>query len=265
MKKLATAFVALTLFVVASSAHAVSSVTFSNSAPTNVKKQTGVVLRASATFVISNLDLVVTLSNLGTSNTNSPGDIVTGVFFDVAGNPALTPVSATVGPDSKVIGHHQPIINGDVGEEWAYNGDLVDAPAGDVYGISSTKLKSSFFKKSELFPFPDGKIRGTSPLSGAQFGITSLNDVLNDELGGLKNKPLIQNTVVFVFSLPSNLSSLTVEDISDVTFQYGTSIKKGLDITGEMVAQVPEPSTVTLVALSLVGALALTRSRTRHS
>jgi hypothetical protein len=254
MKKLATGIVALAFLIVAANARGV---TFTGSTTTTAtKKQASETLKASATFVVSNLELVITLSNTGTSDPRSPADILTGVFFDVAGDPSLTPVSATVGPGSTVVGHQLPLgFDGNVGGEWAYKDDLTKAPGGDTYGISSTKL--SFFKKSDLFP--GKKIKGTSPLSGVQFGITTLNDGFSNDQSGLKNKGLIQNTVVFVFdNLPSNF---TVSDISGVTFQYGTSIKQGLDIAGEMVVQVPEPSTVALVAAGLIGALALTRSR----
>ncbi|MGD0059818.1 MAG: XDD4 family exosortase-dependent surface protein [Verrucomicrobiia bacterium] len=259
MKKLATAFVALALFIAASNAHAVTvSVTYKTNALTNIKKEKGEILQASATFVVSNLQLFVTLSNTGTVVPKSPGDILTGVFFDIAGIQSLKPVSATVAPGSSVIGQRLPTgFDGNVGGEWAYKGDLVGAPAGDTYGISSTKL--SFFKTIDLFP--GGKIRGTSPLSGAQFGITTLDDLVPNKQSGI-NKGLVRSAVVFVFNISGLPSDFTANDIKDVTFQYGTSIKSGLDITGQMVAQIPEPSTVTLIALGLVGALALTRSRT---
>lgn len=260
MKKLASAIFALTLLAVSST----RAVTYTNSAPTNLKKEKGEVLQASATFVVSNLDLVITLSNTGTFDPKNPADILTGVFFTFVGDPDLKPVSAQVAPGSSIIGRQLPSdLDGNVGGEWAYNGDLVDAPGGGTYGISSTKL--SLFKKTDLFS--DEKVRGTSPLSGAQFGVTTLDDLAsNNDEGGLKNKDFIQSTVVFVLdNLPSNFTTADIAtDISDVTFQYGTSIKKGLDIAGDMVAQIPEPTTISLVAMGLVGALALSRSKARR-
>lgn len=119
----------------------------------------------------------------------------------------------------------------------------------------------SWFKKKALFP--GTKIKGTSPLSGAQFGITTLNDLMSNDQGSLKNKGLVQNSMVFVFEgLPSNF---TATDISDVNFQYGTSLKTGLDVTGLLVSQIPEPSAISLVLVGLLGALGLVRSRTRRS
>ncbi len=258
MKKFATAFVALILL---SAVTSVRAQTATGSTTTTIKKEGTVTLKASATFVVSNLELIVTLSNLGTADPQSPADILTGVFFEISGDPHLTPISATVGGSSTIIGHRMPLgFNGNIGGEWAYKNDLpyLGANGKDNEGISSTKL--SWFKKKDLFP--GGKIKGSSPLSGAQFGLTTLDDLMSNNQGGIKNKALVQNTVVFVFEgLPSNF---TVNDISAVTFQYGTSIKKGLDVSGLMVHQIPEPSALSLVAVGLFGTLALIRTRARR-
>lgn len=257
MKKLATVFVALTLFAAVTSVHAK---TYTGNKTVTVKKEGTVTLKASATFVVSNLELVVTLTNTGQADPRSPADILTGIFFNVVPDQQLTPVSASVGTNSTVIGHRLPLgFDGDVGAEWAYKDDLtyVGANGSDDEGISSTKLQ--WFKKADLFP--GMKIPGVGALSGAQFGITTLNDMVSNDLGSLKNKGLIQSTVVFTFDVPADFSA---DDISNVNFQYGTSIKKGLDIAGEVVAQIPEPSTVMLVALGLVGALSFARSTRRH-
>jgi hypothetical protein len=259
MKKLATVFVALTIFVAVTSARAQ---TYTGSTTTTIKKEGTVTLKASATFVVSNLELVVTLSNVGTTDPRSPADILTGVFFNIVGDPHLTPASATIGAGSTIIGQRLPLgFDGNVGSEWAYTNHLsyIGANGIDNEGISSTKL--SWFKKKDLFP--GDKIKGTSPLSGAQFGITTLNDIMSNDQGGIKNKGLVQNTMVFVFEgLPSNF---TASDISDVNFQYGTSIKAGTDVTGFLVTQIPEPSVISLVLVGLLGALGLIRTRTRRS
>jgi hypothetical protein len=126
------------------------------------------------------------------------------------------------------------------------------------YGLASTKF--TFFKKKNLFS--DTKIPRTSPLGGAQFGITTLDDLTANDQGNIKNANLIQDTIVLVLNgLPVNFS---LADISDVTFVFGTNIKKGINITGEMVGQIPEPSTLMLVAVALAGVLTLTRSSARR-
>jgi hypothetical protein len=262
MKRLATVLVALALFTVVSNTRAVASltsVTYTGSAPTNVKSEKGVTLKASATFTVSNLDLIIELSNISTNDPRSASDILTGIFFDISTNLTLTKVSAAVAPGSKVIG---PLLgyNGDVSGQWAYRGNLPtgslskDAPG--EYGLSSTKF--SFFKKSNLFS--DTKFPRTSPLSSVQFGITDMSELATKAQGSIKNADLIQNTIVLILNgLPVDFS---LADISGVTFVFGTSasIKKGIDIGGTMVAQIPEPSTVVLVAIALAGVLTLIRS-----
>ena len=80
--------------------------------------------------------------------------------------------------------------------------------------------------------------------------------------GSIKHADLIINTIDLALNGLSVNFSLT--DISDVTFVFGKSINKGIDISGEMVAQIPEPGTVALVAIGLLGALTLTRSGVRR-
>jgi hypothetical protein len=209
----------------------------------------GETLAASATFSVSNLDLVVTLSNTGTFNPVVANDILTGIFFTINGDPKLTPDSAEVAPGSSVIGRTMPAgFAGDVGSQWAYRNDLVGAPNGTDEGISTTSLR--WFAPRDLFP--NKKIRGFGSFNGISFGLTTLNDLPGNDRGGLKNQPVIQNSVVFTFSgLPVDFS---LSDISHVTFQYGTDLRAPELET--MVNDVPEPTTIALVVAGLLGALA---------
>src|SRR5580704_934075 len=106
MKKFATLFVALVVFALVSNAHAVTNTaTYTASATGNNPNEK---LDASATFVISNSDLVITLANTSTSDPNDPSDILTGILLAIAGDPKLTPVSADLGPGSSIINQHLP-------------------------------------------------------------------------------------------------------------------------------------------------------------
>jgi hypothetical protein len=212
-------------------------------------------LSASATFSVSNLELIVTLSNTGSFAPANANDILTGVFFTINGDPKLTPESAIVPSGDSVIDHRLPLgFTGDVGSQWAYRNDLVDAPNGTDEGISSTSLK--WFNAKNLFS--NKKIKGFGSFGGISFGLTTDDDSGNYRRGNLKNQALIQNSVVFTFAgLPQDFS---LSDISDVTFQYGTSVKKAPKLIGEVVAnEVAEPPTITLVAVSLLGALGALR------
>ncbi len=215
----------------------------------------GETLDATATFTVSNLDLIVTLSNTGTFDPVNANDVLTGIFFTLDGDLKLTPESAEVAPGSSVIDHRLPLgFSGDVGSQWAYRNDLVGAPNGTDEGISSTSLK--WFGTKNLFSRE--KIKGFASLGGGiSFGITTLDDLGGHDRGNLKNQALIQNSVVFTFSgLPDGFS---LSDISDVTFQYGTSVKAP-DLIGDAIANgVGEPPTIALVAMSLLGVLGARR------
>jgi hypothetical protein len=245
-KNVMVASVALAALAVTSE---INALTFTGSGPGNDPGQT---LQASATFTVSNLDLVVTLANTAAFDPNDAPDILTGILFTIAGDPLLTPVSAEVAPDSFIIGGH-PLsdFTGDVGSEWAYRNGLTKTPLGANEGISSTAL--GLFGKKNLFPGP------TIPKSGSfnavQFGLTTSFDSLGNDRGNIKNQSLIESSAVFTFSgLPENFP---LGDISGVTFQYGTNVKQP-ELTG--ITVIPEPTPIMLAATGL-GLLALTDRR----
>ena len=264
MKKCAMGLVALVLFITAGAAHGLAStdtgnsVTFTAKGPGNAPGKT---LEASATFAVSNLDLIVTLSNLGTFDPSVPADILTSIFFKINGDPALTPVSAQLGPDSSAIAHPLPMgFDGDVGGEWAYRNNLTGAPLGANEGLSSIGLK--WFKAKDLFP--GSNLQGPKAPGGVQFGVTTIHDLYGNNKGGLKNQGLIQAEVIFTLAdLPQGFEYTDLAtEISNVTFQYGSNLKQPdiPAILGEE-GQIPEPSTISLVAAGLLGALTLARRR----
>jgi hypothetical protein len=227
--------------------------TFTAQGPGNDPGET---LAASATFSVSNLDLVVTLSNTGTFDPIVANDILTGIFFTINGDPKLTPESAEVAPGSSVIDRKMPVgFTGNVGSQWAYRNDLVGAPNGTDEGISSASQR--WFAPRDLFS--SKKIKGFGSFSGISFGLTTLSDLPGNDRAGLKNQPVIQNSVVFTFSgLPDDFS---VSEISHVTFQYGTELKAP-ELLDNMANGVPEPPTIVLVAVGMIGALVRAIRRT---
>ncbi|MGA2604808.1 MAG: XDD4 family exosortase-dependent surface protein [Verrucomicrobiia bacterium] len=253
-KNIASVFVAVTSLIVATSARAV---TFTATGPGD---NPGKELKASATFAISNADLVITLSNDATSDPNDAADILTAIFFKLDGDLKLTPVSAQLGDGSTVIGHRMPLgFDGNVGGEWAYRSDLDYGTSGVVEGISAANLK--WFTAKNLFGGPN--LEGPKAPAGVCFGLTTVDDLPGNDKGSIRNKGLIQNSVVFVLDeLPLDFA---LADISDVSFQYGTNLKPLSEISGAMIAAFPEPSTVALVIVGLMGAFSFAGSRDKRS
>jgi hypothetical protein len=256
MKKFVTPFFALTVCVLVSNVYAVTdTATYTATAAGNNANET---LKASATFVLTNSDLVVTLANISTSDPSDPADILTGVFLEIAGDPKLTPVSADLGPDSTLRGRSVPTnFSGNVSGEWSYRNDLLHAPQGDNEGISSTSLK--WFNARYLFS--SDRLRGAQSLSQVQFGLTTLNDLPGNDDAALRGRTLIANSVVLTFAgLPADF---TLSEISKVEFQYGYRVTPASELLGEPldVVSVPEPSTIGLVVAGLFGAIAFARRK----
>jgi hypothetical protein len=203
---------------------------------------------ASAAFAVVGGKLQVTLTNTSSADVMAPGDVLTAVFFDLNPSIALTPISAVLGAGSTVLfGGTDP--GGVVGGEWAYKSGLSGAPGNTGLGVSSSGL--NLFGPPDLFP--GSNLQGPDSPDGVQYGITSAGD--NPAIGNAAvtgDNALIQNSVVFMLSGPSNIDPNT--DISNVHFQYGTALTDtsfpGTSPNpGPSPAAVPEPATIIVWSL----------------
>lgn len=198
---------------------------------------------ASVTFSMSGSDLVVDLSNTSLSDALVPTDILTGVFFEIVGNPLLGTISAKVNAPNEVYdgGSNTIITPGDriVGGEWAYKNSIVAVPPNNE-GISSAGL--TIFGPGDLFPGPD--LEPPPSPDGVQYGITTAGDNLLTGNAGISNTGLIKSAVQF------KLSGFVGEPdamIAGAFFQYGTA----LDEPGFQGGDIPEPSSLALLAIGM--------------
>lgn len=208
-------------------------------------------LAASADFVVDGTTLRVRLSNISSADVTIPAHILTGMFFDIEGGPvSLTPVSAMLAEGSSV--YYGPDGGGNLSGEWAYRSALVGAPWGSAYGISSSGL--GLFGPPDLFPGPN--LEGPLSPDGLNYGITSMGDNLSSGNAAVTGGfPLIRHEVVFTLAgLPANFD---LERITNVSFQYGTSLSEPNVPTFE----IPAPGAGALLALG--GLVAACRRRTR--
>src|SRR5580698_942964 len=172
MKRVLRGAIVLFLSVVATTAHGL---TFTGGGPGDGPDET---LSASATFVVSNFYLVITLSNTAASDPDNSADILTGIFFTLNGDPSLVRDSALLGPDTTMKNLPGENVAGmNVGEKWTYRNDLTGLPLGANEGISSTGLGK--FNRHFLFPGPN--LPGPTSLGNIQYGITTDFDTTGND------------------------------------------------------------------------------------
>ncbi len=214
--------------------------------------------------------LKVTLSNVG-GDILVPADVLTGVFFDLAAGPGLTPGTAVVAPGSVIIfdtdGNPVSLAAGtSVAGEWAYKTGLGGSSPGNT-GISSSGL--DLFGPGDRFSTAAADdLEGPANPDGLQYGLFSAND--NPATGNSavsddgNNDAFVKNSVVFTFSTTGEFD---LDRISNVSFQYGTALTEP-NIPGEPPEEVPppvpEPSTLLMGAVAMVG-LGVTRFRSKKS
>lgn len=238
-------------FAGAGSAFAATVITASGTGPG------GVPISASATFTISGDDLTVMLQNTAPSNLGQdvPGSTLTGVFFDLTDSWVLTPWSATITAGSIVQGSSCSTSlctssQTNVGGEFGYQ--MTSFPGGADRGIASAGYLTTGLP-GNIGNFGGVNLDDPNSLDGINFGIISAAVGFNPN-GGLESRPLIRDTVTFLFH---GATGLTYSDITDVSFQYGTAI------TEPNIPLIPEPEIYAMMAagLGLMGFVARRRIR----
>jgi hypothetical protein len=185
-------------------------------------------LSAIADFQVDNGDLKITLTNNGDS-AERPSDILTAIFWDIAQNPNLTYDSGTAPTVTSFNSNPSPqndvnLRDVEGNEEWRY--------AFDNNNLSG--LTQSYGLGTAGFDVFNGGGGGQQ----FQYGI------VNGVNSNAKNKPtkdafLVNNTAMF--SLSNLPNSFDINDISNVRFQYGTSLGEP-SFSGTPSTPVPTPA-----------------------
>jgi hypothetical protein len=236
---------------------------------TGVSNETGDALKAQALFDNSGNNLSISLSNISKLDVVNNPDILTGIFFHVTGTqPTLGTGSATIVNQPATAIYNWPSAGNtmtsgfpNIGGEWGVNPDIT-VPAGfgmpqaNEYGIAS----AGYLDPQTSFP-GGSNLSGPSSgsLGGIDWGLTSAGDNISTGHGSVASDPLIKGTVLFTLT---GWNGLSLDRISDVRFQYGTSFSEYRDqgVDPPLPAN-PEPGSLSILGLAIAPLLARLRRR----
>jgi hypothetical protein len=216
-------------------------------------------LAAQADFECTANQLIITLINTSPFPTEIPSELLSGVFFDIDGDPTLTPVSVFLAGGSVVLnGVSDP--GGEVSGEWAYRGDIAGGYNGANYGLGVNAVDA--FGVGDLFTGTN--LDGPASPNGMNYGLVSVGGLGPNVNLPMLSEPLVWNAVVITLNHNGDLSC---DDIYNVGFQYGTSATQPF-IPGDPgdppfpPTVIPEPASASLLLMGLAGlALRLRRKQ----
>ncbi|HKB02700.1 MAG TPA: XDD4 family exosortase-dependent surface protein [Gemmataceae bacterium] len=207
-------------------------------------------LSASATFEVVGNNLQITLTNTSTFETNVPADVLTAIFFDIAGNPTLgngVGASVVLAGGANVINGSQP-AGGIVGGEFAFQQDSGGLGGGltQHYGVSSVGL--NLFGPGDLFP--GDNLAGPDSPDGLQYGLVSQGAIVpQGNNNPIATDPLIQSSVVI--TLTGAGSNFNLNSISNIRFQYGTALNEPSFPPRDQLLEAPAPPALVLALTGL--------------
>jgi hypothetical protein len=206
--------------------------------------------------------LTIVLTNL--AKPTAQGSVLTNLGFQVApatatALPSASGVIALTSGSSLVSGTTVDVLD-PLGTEWAY-----------VAGVGGGAASSGF--NVGAVAGGHGNLCGGTPctgdaLDGAAFGLVGTGTDLTPS--GLKPaNTYVENSVTITLTLPST-STFAITDITSVDFQYGTApgegditdshCQTGSDCVPTLHSVVPEPATLAVLGMGLLG-LSLVRRR----
>jgi len=171
-------------------------------------------LSAKVLFWQEGTQLKFQLFNMSGTSISAEQDVLTALFFTVANQPTLTPVSVVLAAGSTILRPVSLPPDGvSVGGEWAYKHATVKS-IGLEYGVSVTQY-NGIFGQTNRFP---GPIIGGNGNNFSNVG----HGLIGPGGTSLTKFPLISSSVIFTLDgLPETFDLLT--DIMNVWFQYGPS------------------------------------------
>ena len=201
----------------------------------------GDVLHASVEFQVSGTSLTVIVTNTDDNAVFNTADVLSSVYFNIAGAPTLSNGNAALTAGSSFVTNSGPAgSNNPPNTEWMWKSP---GAFSTMYSFGATGAVG--FNTHQTF---DSVFHGGSGVAGANddYGLVPTAGITS----GNSSSVYANNSMTFTFDLSSAISE---SDINGVVVTYGSD--------GSTVLT-PEPATLGALA---IGAIALLRRRTRKA
>jgi hypothetical protein len=229
----------------------------------------GITLNAQAIFEISGTTLKITLRNTGDtsgSDFDKSANTLTGVFFDLPTGITLTPVKAKITEGDllqpeKCLPSPCSATLKNVGGEFVYQTGTWSGHLGNS-GISSSGYINADNGGGN---FNGPNLDDPDAPDGINFGIVAplSQSPFKPKSGNMADNPLIEGEVVFTMSIAGG--TLLESQISNVSFQYGTSIGEPKFNSGPPDIELPPPGVPEPALLLLLAPAAAAGFRRRRA
>jgi hypothetical protein len=209
-------------------------------------------LSASASFnLLNNNRLEIVLTNTGSGARNAT-DVLTGLFWDIVGNPTLNLRSAQapqaitpIGPQAGQDLDNNPNDPGNNEWRYAFRANNLSNQVEQSYGLGTARFGG-------IFDFPQG-----TP-NQDDWGIIN-GFASNAPRGFVNNGSYANNSIRFVLGgLPLGFD---LSQVGNVRFQYGTNLANHPNLVGSVPSPAPVPTPALLPGLIGMGVAAMRKRK----